>query len=185
MRKLMVFNNVSLDGYFCDQSGDMRWAHNDDAEWRAFTDENASGDGELLFGRVTYDMMVTFWPTPQAKQVMPVVAERMNSARKVVFSKQLREATWQNTRLLKGELTSEVRKLKEESGPTMVLMGSGSIVSQLATAGLVDEYQIVVHPLVLGRGRTLFETVEQPLNLKLEKTRRFQNGNIVLSYVRG
>jgi len=185
MRKLSVFNNVSLDGYFCDQKGDMRWAHNEDAEWRAFTNENASGEGELLFGRVTYEMMVAFWPTAQAKQALPIVAERMNSARKVVFSKHLERATWQNTRLLKGELGSEVRKLKEESGPNMVMMGSGNVVSQLAAAGLVDEYQIVIHPIVLGNGRTLFEGVGERLNFKLQKTRTFENGNVVLWYARG
>ncbi len=185
MRKLSVFNNVSLDGFFCDASGDMSWAHNDDAEWRAFTNENASGDSELLFGRVTYEMMVAFWPTAQAKQIMPVVAERMNSARKVVFSKSLSKAEWQNTRLLKGDLASEVEKLKEESGPSLVMMGSGSIVSQLSALGLIDEYQLAVHPLALGAGRTLFETLKKPVNLELQKTRSFENGNVVSWYARG
>lgn len=182
MRKLVVFNQVSLDGYFSDQRGDMSWAHKRDPEWTAFTSENASGGGELLFGRVTYQMMLSFWPTPQALAAAPLVAERMNSMPKVVFSKTLAEATWNNTRLIKAELVTEVRKLKEAAGPTLVLMGSGSIVSQLAQARLVDEYQIVINPTVLGQGRTLFEGVHDKFELKLEKTRTFENGNVVLWY---
>lgn len=185
MRKLSVFNNVSLDGFFCDESANMSWAHNNDAEWQAFTNENASGDGELLFGRITYEMMVSFWPTAQAKQAMPIVAERMSSARKVVFSKSLSKAEWQNTRLVKGDLGTEVRKLKAEPGPNMVLMGSGNIVSQLSALGLIDEYTLAVHPLALGTGRTLFETLKKPVNLSLKKTRSFENGNVVSWYALG
>lgn len=75
MRKLTVFNNLSLDGYFTDGSGDMSWAHSQDPDWLKFTSENASGDAELLFGRVTYELMASFWPTPQAMQIAPSVAE--------------------------------------------------------------------------------------------------------------
>src|SRR5881275_1885693 len=105
MRKLLVFNNVSLDGYFKDQNGDMSWAHNQDPEWQSFASENASGGagGELLFGRVTYEMMLRFWPTPQAQQSLPVVAERMNNSPKIVFSKTLEHANWNNTRLVKAD----------------------------------------------------------------------------------
>ena len=183
MRKLMVFNNVSLDGYFKDQNDDMSWAHNQDAEWNAFTSENASGDGELLFGRITYEMMLSFWPTPQAQKTLPVVAERMNNAHKVVFSRTLNKPTWNNTKLVKGDITAEVQRLKAAPGADLVLMGSGSIVSQLAQARLVDSYQIIVHPVVLGSGKTLFDGVADKLQLKLEKTRAFGNGNVALWYV--
>ena len=90
MRKLLVFNSVTLDGYFTDQNGDMSWAHKqDDAEWNAFTAENAKSGGELLFGRVTYDLMVSFWPTAAAAKMFPEVAEGMNKAPKVVFSRKM------------------------------------------------------------------------------------------------
>jgi dihydrofolate reductase len=184
MRKLIVFNNVSLDGYFVDAHGDMTWAHKRDAEWTAFTAENASGGGELLFGRVTYELMASFWPTPAAAQSAPVVAERMNALPKVVFSRSLEKASWNNTRLLKGDLATEVRALKAEPGPDMVLMGSGSIVSQLTDARLVDEYQIIVNPIVLGQGRTMFESAKRT-ERKLKKSRPFQNGNVVLWYETG
>lgn len=182
MRKLVVFNNVSLDGYFVDMNGDMSWAPKNDAEWNAFTAENASGNGVLVFGRVTYDMMASFWPTPAAMEMMPAVAAGMNSMPKIVFSRTLNEVTWNNTKLVKGDIVAAMRKLKQESGPGMVILGSGSIVVQFAQEGLIDEFQIVVHPLVLGKGRTLFDGVKEKLALKLINSRTFGNGNVLLCY---
>jgi dihydrofolate reductase len=182
MRRLSAFEQVSLDGFFVDAKGDMSWAHKQDREWSEFAAGNAGGGGTLLFGRVTYEMMASFWPTPAAKQMNAAVAEGMNTMPKVVFSRTLEKASWKNTRLVKGDLEAEVRKMKSASGPGMVILGSGSIVSQLAKAGLIDEYQIVVNPIVLGKGRTLFETVDRRIGLKRTKTRAFGNGNVVLFY---
>jgi dihydrofolate reductase len=182
MPKLVAYNAMSLDGYFTDANGDMSWAHKQDPEWQAFVSENARGGGQLLFGRITYDLMASFWPTPLAAQSNPVVVERMNSLRKFVFSKRLDKVSWNNTTLLKGDMTAEVRKLKQEPGPNIVIMGSGSVVAQLADAGLIDEYQIVLNPVVVGNGRTLFEGVKKKLPMKLAKSRTFGNGNIVLFY---
>jgi len=182
MPKLVVYNSMSLDGYFTDADGDMSWAHKRDPEWQAFVSENASGGGQLLFGRVTYDLMASFWPTPLAAQSNPIVAERMNNLRKYVFSTTLDQASWNNTTLFKGDLATEVSKLKREPGPAIVIMGSGRVVAQLAEAGLIDEYQIVLNPLVVGGGRTLFEGVKRKLPLKLAKSRAFGNGNVVLFY---
>ncbi len=184
MRKLIVFNHVSLDGYFVDANGDMSWAKADhnDAEWNEFVSGNASGEGALVFGRVTYEMMASFWPTPVAMEMMPAVAEGMNRMPKVVFSRTLDEAPWNNTNLVKGDLAAELRKMKQEDGEDMAILGSGSIVSQLAQEGLIDEYQIVVNPIVLGAGRTLFDGVKEKLSLKLTKTRAFNNGNVLLCY---
>jgi dihydrofolate reductase len=182
MRKLVVFNHVSLDGYFVDASGDMSWAHKDDPEWNAFVADNASGESVLLLGRVTYELMAGFWPTPFAAETMPEVAEGMNALPKVVFSRTLDEVSWRNARLVKSDPVAEVRKLKREPGADMTILGSGSIVAQLAQAGLIDEYQIVVNPLALGKGRTMFDGIEAPLPLKLSKTRAFANGNVLLCY---
>ncbi len=184
MRKLIVFNHVSLDGYFVDRNGDMSWAKADhqDAEWDAFVAGNASGGGVLVFGRITYEMMASFWPTPLAIEGMPAVAEGMNSMEKVVFSKTLKQVSWNNTKLVKGDMAAEIRKMKKESGKDMVILGSGSIVAQLAPEGLIDEYQIVVNPIVLGKGRTMFDGVKDKLALKLTKSRTFGNGNVFLSY---
>jgi len=184
MRKLIVFNHITLDGYFVDANGSMAWAKagQDDPEYNAFVGENASGDGTLLFGRVTYDLMIKYWPTPMAKQHNPVVAEGMNNMPKFVFSRTMDHASWNNTTVVKGDLVSEVRKMKQESGNGIAILGSGSIVSQLAPAGLIDEYQVVVNPIILGKGRTMFDGVEEKLNLKLTKTRAFGNGNVFLCY---
>jgi len=182
MRKLVVFNNVSLDGYFVDAKGDMSWAYRPDAEWNSFTAENASGGGVLLFGRKTYDLMVSYWPTPKATQSDPVVAEGMNRLSKVVFSRTMNKASWKNTRLVKGDLASEVQQMKNESGDGMAILGSGTIVAQLAQEGLIDEYQIVVNPVVLGNGKTTFDGIKDKLTLKLTKTRTFGSGNVFLCY---
>jgi dihydrofolate reductase len=182
VRKLIVYNTVSLDGYFADIDGKLDWAHKADPQWQAFVSENARDGGELVFGRVTYELMASFWPTPLAAQSNPTVAERMNSLPKVVFSRTLDKVSWSNTRLMNGDLAAEVRKLKREAGPNMVIMGSGSIVAQLAESGLIDEYQIVANPTVLGKGRTLFDGVKTRLRLKLKNSRAFDNGNVVLFY---
>jgi dihydrofolate reductase len=184
MRKLGVFNSVSLDGYFATRDGHIAWSHREkeDEEWSAFVSGNASGDGQLLLGRVTYDVMMQYWPTPLAKQNDPVVADRMNSLPKVVFSRTLGTATWRNTTVVSGDIAAAVRQMKQEPGPDMVVLGSGSIVSQFAREGIIDEYQIVVLPYVLGKGRTMFDGVDVPLNLALTKTRQFRNGNVLLCY---
>ena len=182
MRRLVVFNSVTLDGYFTDANGDMSWAHKNDPEWNAFTAENAKGGGVLLFGRVTYEQMASFWPTPAAMETMPDVAKGMNNLPKVVFSRTLDEASWNNTKLVKSDMVEEVRKMKNEPGPDMVIIGSGTIVSQLSEHKLIDEYQMVMNPIVLGNGRTMFEGMKEKLMLKRTNTRTFDNGNVVLSY---
>ena len=184
MRQLTVFNQVTLDGYFAGPNGDISWAHqnSNDAEWKAFTSDNAKGGGELVFGRITYEMMASYWPTPAAAKDDPVVAAQMNRLPKVVFSRTLDKASWSNTKLVKGDVAAEIGRMKKEPGKDMVIFGSGTIVSQLAQAGLIDEYQIVVVPVVLGKGRTMFEGVKEKLTLKPTKTRTFGNGNVLMSY---
>ena len=132
-----------------------------------------------MFGRVTYEMMASYWPTPAAAKNDPVVAERMNGLSKVVFSRTLEKASWSNTKLVKGDLAGEVRKLKQ-SGDDMAILGSGSIVSQLAREGLIDEFQVVVAPVTLGKGKTAFEG--SSVRLKLTRTRAFDNGKVLLCY---
>src|SRR6185295_759780 len=158
MRRLMVFNSVSLDGFFTNQNGDMSWAHKNDPEWNDFIAGNSRGaEATFLFGRVTYQMMASWWPSEQAIKMMPDVANAMNNQPKVVFSRTLEEATWNNTRLVKDNMIDEVQRLKNEPGEDMLIFGSGMIVSQLTKEGLIDEYQMVINPIVLGSGRTMFE----------------------------
>ncbi len=135
----------------------------------------------LAFGRKTYDMMAGYWPTPMAMKNMPAVAEAMNKQPKLVFSRTMNEAKWNNTRLVKGDLVTEARKIKREPGDDIVIMGSGNLISQLAHANLIDEYQIALTPIVIGKGKSMFEAVDKT-NLKLTKTRAFGNGTVMLWY---
>jgi len=184
MRKLIVFNNISLDGYFTDAEGLLHWAHKSDPEWNEFTASNASGGGVLVFGRKTYDLMAGFWPTAQATEMFPEVAEGMNNLPKVVFSRSMKEASGQNIRLIKDNIVEEMRKLKSEPANDMVIMGSGTIVSQFTQEGLIDEYHIVTHPIIIGKGRTMFEGVKEKVPLKRTKTRTFENGCVFVCYER-
>ncbi|HET9887086.1 MAG TPA: dihydrofolate reductase family protein [bacterium] len=184
MRKLVAFESVTMDGYFSGANGDLSWAHRPekDAEFESFIAGNAQGGGVLVWGRKTYEMMKSYWPTEAARKNDPAVAERMNQLPKIVFSKTLEKADWNNTKVLKGDLPAEMRQLKNESGDEMVILGSGSIVSQLAQESLIDEYQFVVVPVVLGQGRTLFEGTTKKIPMKLKSSRMFRNGNVFLTY---
>jgi dihydrofolate reductase len=180
MRKLRVFESISVDGYFTDARGDMGFAHagRQDPEFAAWVSGNASGGGELLFGRKTYQMMEAFWPTPLAAEQMPAVARGMNAARKHVASRTI-TPTWNNTHLLSGDLVEAVRALKASDGPGITLLGSGSVAAQLGEAALVDEYQFVIVPVALGGGRTVFS---QGRLLRLVEQRGFSCGNVVVTY---
>lgn len=180
MRKLRVFESISVDGYFTDANGDMSWAHagREDAEFSEWLSGNASSGGELLFGRKTYQMMEAFWPTPMAAQQMPAVAKGMNVARKYVASRTI-QPTWNNTHLLKGDLLKAVENLKASDGPDITVLGSGSLAAQLGEAGLVDEYQFVIIPVALGAGRTVFTKGRK---LRLLYQRAFRCGNVVVTY---
>lgn len=180
MRKLRVFESISIDGYFTDQGGDMSWAHagRGDSEFADWIAGNAGSGGELLFGRKTYQMMESFWPTPLAAQQMPAVAAGMNAAKKYVASNTIQPA-WSNSQLLKGDLVQAVRELKLSAGANLALLGSGSVAAQLGEAGLVDEYQFVIIPIALGAGRTVFTTRRK---LQLVEHRVFRGGNVVVTY---
>ncbi len=181
MKKLTVFNLVTLDGYFAGQGGDISW-HNVDDEFQELAKEASNSGNTLLFGRVTYELMAGYWPTPEAIKNDPIVARGMNSAAKIVFSRTLDRVDWNNTRLVKSDMLSEIRKLKQEPGKDLTVLGSGSIVSQLAQERLIDEYQILLNPVVIGKGKTMFEGVKAPFSLKLTRSRVFGNGNVLLNY---
>ncbi|MCW5714338.1 MAG: dihydrofolate reductase [Bauldia sp.] len=185
MRRLSVFNNVSLDGYFTSATSSVDWAYQaDDLEWNAFIRDNAKASGSIVLGRITYEMMVAWWPTAAAKAADPAVAEGMNGSEKIVFSRTLRRTTWSNTRFVADDPASAMRGLKNAAGGDMVILGSGTIVAQLADADLIDTYQLVVNPVVLGAGRSMFEGVNGPLRLRLAETRTFRNGKVVMTYAR-
>jgi dihydrofolate reductase len=181
MQRLGVFNLVTLDGYFAGQGGDISW-HNVDLEFQEYAEKNSNSGNTLLFGRLTYELMASYWTSPDALKNDPIVAQGMNSSPKIVFSRTLNKVDWVNTLLVKDDMLGEVRKLKQQPGKGLTILGSGSIVAQLAQAGLIDEYQILLNPVVLGKGKTMFEGIQDKLALKLTASRTFSNGNVLLCY---
>jgi dihydrofolate reductase len=180
MARLSVFNFVTLNGYFKGANNDINW-HRHGGEESKYAEEGAKSESILLFGRITYQMMASYWPTPMAAKDNPGVAEGMNRSDKIVFSRTLKKVEWENSRLIKNDLVEEVKKLKKGK-KDITILGSGSIVTQLAEAGLIDEYQIMVDPVALGEGTPLFKGMKGKLDMKLVSTRAFKSGVVLLTY---
>lgn len=181
MSALSAFISLSLDGCYADANGDMSWAHSQDLEQAEFTASNAGGGSHLVFGRITYDMMKPFWTSPQAAQMMPEVAAGMNGSPKTVFSRTLKDTDWSNARVAKDDFVSEIKAIKTGDCGAAIL-GSGSIVAQAATAGLLDELQVMYVPVTLGGGKRLFDGIPRSLNWRREDIRQFSNGNVFIRY---
>jgi dihydrofolate reductase len=181
MRQLFSFNMVTLDGFFEGPDHDINW-HNVDAEFNEFAIEQTSAVDALLFGRVTYQMMASYWPTPSAIANDPIVAGQMNRVPKIVFSRTLEKAEWNNTRLISDHVAEEISKLKQQPGQNLALFGSANLMSTLMQLDLIDEHRIIVNPVILGSGNPLFKNTKDKLNLKLIRTRIFRNGNVLLCY---
>ncbi len=179
MRKLVFFNLMTLDGIFEGPNRDIGW-HNVDEEFNEFAIEQLRAAGELVFGRVTYQLMAGYWPT--AGEDDPVVAELMNATQKAVFSRTLDRVEWNNTRLIQGEAADGMRQLKEQPGGLLCILGSANLSATFIQHGLIDEYRIMVNPLLLGKGIPLFQGLKAPLKLVLTDHRAFRNGNVLLSY---
>jgi dihydrofolate reductase len=181
MNKLSSFTFLTLNGFYKGPGEDISW-HRHGEEESTFAAEGAGSDSILVFGRVTYQMMAGYWPTPMALQQNPAVARGMNQSEKIVFSRTLQKAEWANTRVVTANLAEEIRRLKTEGGKDLTILGSGSIVTQLAAEGLIDAYQVMINPVALGRGTTLFAGLEGKLDLQLTGSRVFKSGVVLLNY---
>jgi dihydrofolate reductase len=181
LRKVIVFMMTTPDGYFAGPEGDIYW-HNVDEEFNEFANEQLNSVDTLIFGRVTYELMASYWPTPAATTDDPIIAGQMNSLPKVVFSRTLDKAEWHNTRLIKDNVAEEVARLKEQPGKDLIIMGSSNLSASFINLGLIDEFRIMVNPVVLGDGKPLFKGIHDKLNLKLLKSRTFNSGNVLLYY---
>jgi dihydrofolate reductase len=182
MRKVNVFNFITLNGFYKGPNDDTSWHEHGKKEEGDFAAEGAKSKSTLLFGRKTYEMMASFWPTPAGQQLAPEVAEGMNESEKIVFSRTLKKADWKNTTLVKENMVKAVRDLKGKSGSDMVILGSGSIVTQLADAGLIDTFQYMIDPVALGNGTPIFKDMKKKLDLKLVQSRIFKSGAVLLTY---
>jgi dihydrofolate reductase len=181
MRKISVFMMVSVDGYFEGPNKEIDW-HTVDEEFNEFASQQLDEMDGILFGRVTYQMMESYWSTSQAIHDDQIIAGKMNRLPKYVFSKTLQEVMWNNSKLIKGDTAAEVQKLKQQPGKDLVIFGSGNLVSSLTRLGLMDEFRIMIAPVVLGGGNSLFQGIQKKLSLQLLKSRTFRNGNILLTY---
>lgn len=184
MRKINAFIFLTLNGYFKGLNDDISW-HLHGEEGNEFSQKQLEADNILLFGRKTYDMMYSFWPTKMAYDNFPKVAERMNDSAKMVLTNSLTRADWHNTTLLTGNTVDQIRQIKETSGKNITILGSGSIVTQLTDAELIDEYQFLIDPIAIGCGTPIFNNINQQLELSFIDSQVFnKSGAILLTYRR-
>lgn len=179
MGKLNSFTFITLDGYYKNTMNNTSW-HQHSEEAAQFSEESLASGNTLLFGRKTYEMMAGFWPTPMANASFPKVAERMNLANKLVVSNSLTQTNWNNTQLLPNDWLAEIKKLKENTNIT--LLGSGSILKQLAEAQLIDEFQFLIDPVVIGNGFSIFKDTMDPIHFSLLDSKIFRDGSILITY---
>lgn len=181
MRKVIGSEMITLDGYFAGPNGELDWFFWNE-EMAKYAIDLISTVDTILFGRVTYELMASYWPSASPPTENPVIIDKMNNLSKIVFSKSLERVEWKNTSLIKEIASEEVLKMKKQPGNNMVIYGSGSIVSAFINLGLIDEYHLFVNPIVLGRGKSLFKDLKYIHKLKLIKTETFSNGVVLLNY---
>jgi dihydrofolate reductase len=185
MGKIITTTWVSLDGFIAGPNEEMDWVIVD-TEMGKYEDDIVSASDTLLLGRVTYQSFAGSWPyvpdNPQASEGEKAYARKLNAMRKIVFSTTLPAAEWHNSRLLREVQPAEITKLKQESAGNMLIYGSASIVQNLTNLGLIDEYQLLVHPVVLGGGKPLFKDIQDRRNLQLVQTKTFPSGVVGLYY---
>lgn len=197
MRRIVMFNRVSADGYFASTDGSLDWTIPDDAIDRAGAASMKDFD-TMLFGRHTYEAFESFWPHVASdsetvndphregrhSETLRSMATWINETEKWLFSSRRTEVSWQNSRLFPKLDPAELQALKQASGKNMIIFGSGSLVSELTAHGLIDEYQFIVSPLLLGRGRSLISDVSKRVPLELLEAKPYPSGNLMLRYGR-
>jgi len=181
MGRIISFLASSVDGYYEGPNQEFDWPVVDD-EFNEFSVAHLDEFDTLMFGRVTYEGMAAFWPTAAAQEDDPRVAERMNRLPKIVVSHTLKDADWNNTRVLGGDIATELAALKAESGGDILILGSSNLTVSLMELGILDELRLMVMPVVLGAGRSLFRTAEERFPLRLTGSRTFTSGNVLLFY---
>jgi dihydrofolate reductase len=193
-RRIIMFNQVSVDGFFSDPQGGLDWVVSDPEIHSRAVEGMPHGD-TVLFGRKTYQQFEAVWPhalkdlqaagphgEDKANPAFAAMARWLNDSHKLVFSKSLKTASWNNSELVSQLDPKQIARLKQKPGKDMLIFGSGSVVSQLSQHGLIDEYRFVVCPLLLGAGKTLLGDLSKRVNLKLVEAQPFRTGNVMLTY---
>ncbi|RBL91801.1 dihydrofolate reductase family protein [Chitinophaga flava] len=182
MRKVIFQMMISLDGYFeASEDPKLGW-HTVDQEFSDYSVELLKEAGTLIFGRTTYEMMYDFWPSAIAREKEPVVAEKMNTLPKIVFSRTLEKADWHNTVLIKNNLTEEISRLKQEDGNAIIILGSSNLAVSFLELNLLDELRVIISPTILGSGKTVFAGISDKHSLKLLQVKVMGSGNVLLYY---
>ena len=179
MRKVIAAINMTLDG-FCDHTAVIP-----DDELHQHYNELLSNADALLYGRITYQLMESYWPTivknPTGNKPEDEFAVLIDNISKIVYSRTLKNVDWKNVKLKKEVIKEEVLELKQQAGKN-ILAGSPSLIVALTQLHLIDEYQLCVHPIVLGSGLPLFKNIKDRIDLKLIKTKIFSSGSVTLYY---
>ena len=181
MRTLYGFVVTTLDGFYEGVNGEFDWP-NVDEEFNQFSITQLADTDMLLFGRVTYEGMEAYWTSPEASEFDPLITKLMNEKPKAVVSSTLQEATWANTRLIDGDVDAAIAELRNEPSRSIGIFGSPNLISSLIRMGLIDELRVMIHPVVLGSGKSLFTALGSRLSLHLFRTTIFDSGNVLLTY---
>ncbi len=176
MRKLIIWDMVTVDGFFEGPENDIDWFVFDQ-ELENYIRETQAEAETLIFGRKTYELMSGYWPSAEGW-----IADFMNSIEKIVFSRTLASADWNNTTLFKGNVAEEVSRLKAKEGGDIFVFGSADLTSTLMRHRLIDEYHIGINPVLLGRGSPLFKENSDRMTLKHLETRTLKSGVVILHY---
>lgn len=176
MRKLIIWDMVTVDGFFEGPDRDIGWFVFEE-ELETYIRETQANAGTLIFGRVTYELMAAYWPSAQGW-----IADFMNGIEKVVFSCTLQSADWNNTKLFDGNVVEEVSRLKATAGGDVFVFGSADLTATLIEHGLIDEYRLGINPVLLGRGSPMFKGSPDRISLKHLETRTLKSGVVILHY---
>lgn len=176
MRTIFAFEMITLDGFYAGPNDEFDWP-NVDAEFFDWSLHQLDESDTIVFGRTTYQGMASYWPTAPADDP---TAQRMNAYPKVVVSRTLQKADWNNSRIVRS--IDDIAVLKRQPGKDIAVFGSFDLTVSLIEAGLLDEIRVIVNPIVLGAGKSLFTSTSKRIGLTLRDTRRFESGNVLLTY---
>ncbi len=176
---------VTLDGYIEGPEHDLSW-HHVDAEFNEFAINQLKDESTILYGRRTYQLMESYWPSEDSRRDDPEVAQLMNDIPKVVVSNSLEKVRetkiWKHVRLIHDDVEAQIRSLKKEKGGNILLMASNNLCVSLLEWGLLDEVRLMINPVVIGKGTFLFEGLKNKINFTLITSRKFSSGNMLLTY---
>jgi dihydrofolate reductase len=185
MRNVVLFMHISLDGFAGGPNGELNWISFDE-ELQKYAETIVDTVGTAMYGRTTYKMMEGYWPTvlsdPSSRPQEISHARWIENIEKIVFSKTLEKVEWNNTRLIRDNVSEEVLKLKQKPGKDLVIFGSPGLAHSLMKLDLIDQYQLTLNPVLLGQGIPIFENIKSQSKLKLLKTTNLKSGVIGLHY---